>query len=131
MCYQEIPCPKNVHQLPSKQVTANGKCRQMEENRMKKLVTACCIALLLLSLCPSLSQAKVDREPGGMGAFIIGCCWGLREGTEWNEGADMHWREWLQIVPYVNIVIGIWNGIECYQGVTAHEWAAANGANWY
>ena len=85
----------------------------------------------LLSLSPANSDAKVSREPGGLPAFIIGCCWGLREGTEWNEGADMHWREWLRIVPYVNIVIGIWDGVECYQGITAHEWAKKNGANWY
>jgi hypothetical protein len=98
---------------------------------MKKFVAICCVLALALTLCPSVSQAKVSRQPGGIAPFFIGCCWGLREGTEWNEGAGMHWREWCRIVPLVNIVIAIWDGIECAQGVTAHEWAQKNGANWY
>ena len=98
---------------------------------MKRAIIAVLLAGALLSLMPINSDAKVSREPGGLPALLIGCCWGLREGTEWNEGADMHWREWVRIVPYVNIVIMIWDGMECYQGVTAHDWAKQNGANWY
>jgi hypothetical protein len=94
---------------------------------MKKLLMCSVIAALVLTALAPLAQAKVDREPGGYMAFFVGCCWGLREGLEWNEGAGMHWREWAQIVPGM----GIWAGIECAQGITAHEWAQKNGANWY
>ena len=97
---------------------------------MNKVVAAVCMALLI-GVCALESEAKVNREAGGPAAFIVGCCWGIREGSEWNEGADMHWREWMRIVPFVNLVIGVWDGIECYQGMTAHQWANRYGANWY
>lgn len=99
---------------------------------MKKIITICCVLALVLTLFPASSPAKVDRaQPGGLPAFLIGCLWGIREGSEWNEGADLHWREWCRIIPFVGLVIGIWDGIECSQGITAHEWAEINGANWY
>ena len=90
------------------------------------------LALLLTAFAPVVADAKVERaSPGGIPGFLIGCCWGLRVGTEWNEGADLHWREWCRIVPIVGFVIAIWDGYECSQGMTAHKWAEANGANWY
>ena len=64
---------------------------------MKKIVTLVCLLALLTAVCPTVSVAKVDRQPGGLPAFFVGCLWGLREGLEWNEGADMHWREWIRI----------------------------------
>lgn len=98
---------------------------------MKKIVSIVLLLVVLLALCPANSEARTNRDPGGIMPFIVGCCLGLREGTEWNEGADVHWREWCQLIPIVNIVFGIWNGIECAGGITAHEWAEKNGANWY
>ena len=98
---------------------------------MKKVLIVSCMAAFLIALVPEKSEAKSSHEKGGLPAGIVGCCWGLREGTEWNEGADMHWREWVRIVPFVNIVIGIWDGVECMQGVKAHDWAKQNGADWY
>jgi len=98
---------------------------------MRKIGFVLCVAALLMALCPAQSEAKVDREPGGFPAFFVGCCWGLREGVEWNEGADMHWREWCRIIPYAGIVFAVWDGVECYGGITAHDWAEKNGANWY
>ena len=98
---------------------------------MKKFGLVVCVAVLLMGVCPQVSTAKTDREPGGLPAFFIGCCWGLREGVEWNEGADLHWREWCRIIPYAGIVFAIWDGVECYNGITAQEWAEQNGANWY
>ena len=98
---------------------------------MKKLAAVVCVAVLVLTLCPLSGTAAVKRSPGGLPAFIVGCCWGIREGSMWNEGSDMHWREWVRIVPIVSLIVGIWDGIECYNGVTSHAWAEANGANWY
>lgn len=98
---------------------------------MMKFIAGLCVVMVLLTLCPVASQAAANREPGGVVAFFIGCCFGLRVGTEWNEGADLHWREWGVVIPVAGYIIGIWNGIECFQGIGAHEWAEANGANWY
>jgi len=98
---------------------------------MRKLAVWACLLAVGLAVFPFASQAKVDRKPGDIPAFIVGCCWGIREGTEWNEGADLHWREWMRVVPFVNIVIMIWDGKECYDGITARDWAKKNGANWY
>ncbi len=82
--------------------------------------------------CPMDAKAlNTERQPGGVPAFFIGCCFGLREGTQWNEGADLHWREWCVLIPYAGIVFAVWNGIDCANGLTAHEFAEQNGANWY
>ncbi|OGV15900.1 MAG: hypothetical protein A3J84_09795 [Ignavibacteria bacterium RIFOXYA2_FULL_37_17] len=98
---------------------------------MKKILLACCMVAFLVTLAPSTSQAKATHEKGGPAAFVVGCCWGIREGSEWNEGAGMHWREWCRIVPFVGFVIAIWDGVECSQGIKAHDWAKQNGADWY
>ena len=98
---------------------------------MKKVAIALFVVMFLALVLVPASEAKVTRTPGGIGAFLVGCCWGIREGSEWNEGADMHWREWIRIVPIVGFVIGIWDGVECAQGMTAHAWAQKYGANWY
>jgi len=102
-----------------------------EEDTMKKIILSGCLLAVLLAMCPTVSEAKTKRSPGGAAPFFIGCCWGLREGTEWNEGADLHWREWVRLIPVANIVFAIWDGVECAGGITAHEWAEKNGANWY
>ncbi len=99
-----------------------------------KRVVAAVVALIIgaMVLCPVDAQALNEtRKPGGVPAFLIGCCFGLREGTQWNEGADLHWREWCVLIPYAGIVFAIWNGIDCANGMTAHEFAEQNGANWY
>lgn len=95
-----------------------------------KAVTWLVIAIVVLGsvAVPSVRAAESAREPGGPAAFFIGCCLGLRVGLEYNEGAEVHWREWIRlVVPF----IGIWDGIECNEGITAHEWAEKNGADWY
>lgn len=97
--------------------------------RVVALSCAVCIALTAVAVTPA--AAATAREPGGPMAFLIGCCFGIREGSEWNEGKDMHWREIAPVIPYLGLIFSIWNGIECAQGMTAHEWAEANGANWY
>ena len=98
---------------------------------MKKLSLILCVVLLATALGPVVATAKTNRAPGGVPAFFIGCCWGLREGVEWNDGADLHWREWCRIIPYAGIVFAIWDGVDCYNGIGAKAWADANGANWY
>ena len=99
---------------------------------MKKFAAICCMIMLVTALTPTQSEAKNEnRQPGGAAGFFVGCCMGLRVGTEWNEGADLHWREWAVLIPYVGGIFAIWNGVDCASGITAHDWAQANGANWY
>lgn len=98
---------------------------------MKKLIAVLCISMLIITAVPLATMAKENPKPGGVPAFLIGCCFGLRVGTMWNEGVDLHWREWAVIIPYAGIIIAIWNGVDCYKGMTAHQWAEQNGANWY
>lgn len=122
---------------------------------MKKVVSVCCLVALLCTLCPTAVTAQEGR--GGIVSFLVGCCLGIREGTEYNEGKDIHWREWLPLaigiggmpvsmlvqgIPVVGQVIGlaigistlgvmVWNGVTCATGTTAHEFAEQYGTNWY
>jgi len=112
---------------------------------MKKLVTMLCIAGLVLTLVPATSHGAERAEKGGLKAFFVGCCFGIREGTEWNEGKDLHWREWIPlplaaagVIPYIGVigsiasgVFSIWNGVDCAKGMTSHEFAEKYGTNWY
>lgn len=99
---------------------------------MKKLGAVCCIALMLVALMPTTSQAVTTAEGrGGIGGFFVGCCLGLRVGADWNEGKDLHWRDLVRFVPYVNYVFGIWDGIECAQGMTTPDLAQRYGSNFY
>jgi hypothetical protein len=125
---------------------------------MKRVVAMLCVAALLLTLVPGPSSgaepakksppkiaATTKEKRGGIPAFFVGCCFGIREGTEWNEGKELHWREWIPIpfmlcsvIPYVGSVIAeasgvfhIWDGIECAQGMTSHQFAEKYGTNWY
>jgi hypothetical protein len=96
---------------------------------MKKVVGMVLAVTLAASvLAPMSAQAaNTDKAPGGVPAFFIGCCFGLRVGTQWNEGVDLHWREWASVIPGFNI----WNGVDCANGITGHEFAEMYGASWY
>ena len=103
----------------------------VKEKNMKKIVSIVLLLVVLPALCPANTEAGTDRDSGGIMPFMVGCCLGLREGLEYNEGADLHWREWVRLIPVAGVVFAIWDGVECANGITAHEWAEKNGANWY
>ena len=116
---------------------------------MRRVMGVCVVLLVLLSMCgvgsaadqkqaasaasssdssgASSSAGGGTSRGGGVAAFFIGCFYGPRVGLQWNEGIDLHWREWCHIVPGINV----WNAIECAQGLTGHEWAQKNGVKWY
>lgn len=99
---------------------------------MKKVTAILLVAMLLMAVCAPMVQAKVaNRKPGGVPGFLCGCCLGLRTGLEWNDGAELHWREWAPVIPWVGFIFSIWNGLDCYGGTTPKQWAEQNGANWY
>ena len=97
---------------------------------MKKLVASLLIAMLvLLAVAPAASAANAKR--GGFMGFIAGCCFGIRSGAAYNDGKELHFREWCPIIPYVGIIFSIWNGIDCAGGTTTADLATQYGATYY
>lgn len=96
---------------------------------MKKLVVCLMIAVVLLGSVPV--QAAMGSGRGGVMGFIAGCCFGIRAGADYNSGKEIHWREWCMLIPYVNIVFAIWNGIDGANGVTRADYASQYGEMFY
>ncbi|NCD33447.1 MAG: hypothetical protein EOL87_08545 [Spartobacteria bacterium] len=96
---------------------------------MKKLT-----AIALLSLMMSISVAPVAQAGSGRGGFmgfIAGCCFGMRAGGQYNEGKDIHWREWCMFIPVVGMAISIWNGVDGASGVTEADYADQYGSQYF
>ncbi len=97
----------------------------------KSVIVLLALTLVMCSWASTGTAAEVAPGRGGIGGFFVGCCLGVRTGALWNEGKDLHWREYVRFVPYVNYVFGIWDGIECAQGITTEELQSRYGANFY
>jgi hypothetical protein len=96
---------------------------------MKKTI-ACMMAAMMLALSAG-SASAVNENRGGVMGFIAGCCFGIRAGGEYNEGKEIHWREWVTLIPYVNIVFAIWNGIDGANGMSTKDYAKKYGSSFY
>lgn len=83
----------------------------------------------LLMATPSMAETYEGR--GGIGGLLVGCCFGVRTAGAFNEGKDLHFREWALLIPYVGAVFAIWNGIEGAQGITTSELQQNYGALYY
>lgn len=97
---------------------------------MKKVIVCLLVLALLGAATPSFA-AKAGAGRGGFMGFIAGCCFGIRAGAAYNDGKEIHWREWVLLIPYVGIVFAIWNGVEGAKGVTTKDLAARYGAMYY
>ena len=96
---------------------------------MKKLLVG---LLLVVVLAGSFSPAyAINEKRGGVMGFVAGCCFGIRAGAAYNDGKEIHWREWVMLVPFVNIVCEIWNGIDGANGMQTSDYAAKYGAIYY
>jgi hypothetical protein len=95
---------------------------------MKKLMACMMIAMLLLM---AVAPAATAAGRGGFMGFIAGCCFGVRAGSAYNDGKELHFREWCTIIPYVGVVFSIWNGIDSAQGKTTADLAGQYGATYY
>jgi hypothetical protein len=94
-----------------------------------KIIASLLIALMvLLSIAPAVSAASGE---GGFMGFLVGCCFGIRSGAAYNDGKDLHWREWVLIVPIAGIVVAIMNGLDGMNGLSTQDMAAQYGANFY
>lgn len=98
--------------------------------KRKFIIALCAVAFGLGSLNFG-SNAQAAEGRGGIGGFAIGCCFGLRTVADWNEGKDLHWREWGRIIPYVGLVFAVWDGIDGSNGVTNAELDTRYPGNFY
>ena len=97
---------------------------------MKKLVASLLVVLfVLIAFAPAAVAANSDR--GGFLGFIVGCCFGIRSGAAYNDGKDLHWREWALIIPIAGLVVAILNGLDGMNGLGSKDMAAQYGSNFY
>ena len=96
---------------------------------MKKLIAGLMVALVLGSA--TLPAMAINEQRGGVMGFIAGCCFGLRAGAAYNDGKEIHWREWVKLIPYVNIVFAIWDGVDGTNGMQTKDYATKYGAIYY
>lgn len=95
---------------------------------MKFIASLLVVLFVLLSFAPAVSAAG---EKGGFMGFIVGCCFGIRSGAAYNDGKDLHWREWALIIPIAGIVVAVLNGLDGMNGLTNKDMAAQYGASFY
>ena len=95
---------------------------------MRKLSAVLFVAALLVS-APSMVEAQEGRS--GIGSMLVGCCFGVRTAGEFNEGKDLHFRDWGRIIPLVSVVLAVWDGIQGYEGITTADLAEEYGSNYY
>lgn len=96
---------------------------------MKKIIVTSLMAFLLIGMMPHSDVEASGR--GGIGGLLVGCCFGIRTTGQWNEGKDLHFRDWGRLIPLVNIVLAVWDGIQGYEGITTADLAAEYGSNYY
>ena len=96
---------------------------------MKKIIASLLIATMVLGAVAPVQAAEKGR--GGFMGFIAGCCFGMRAGADYNEGKQIVWREWVQLIPYVGLVFAIWNGIDGANGVTRADYAETYGSTYF
>ena len=96
---------------------------------MRKWIMGLMVGVLVVG--STLTASAMNENRGGMMGFIAGCCFGIRAGGAYNDGKEIHWREWVGLIPYVNIIFYIWNGIDGANGVSTKDYAAKYGAMYY
>ena len=94
---------------------------------MKKIGVFVLLGCLLFAVAPM----QVEANRGGIGGFLVGCCFGLRTAGQYNEGKNLHFRDWGRIIPYVGGVFAIWDGIEGAQGQTLSDLRSSYGAQYF
>lgn len=95
---------------------------------MMKKVSCLVLAGLLLVSIPMASEAS---QRGGIGGLLVGCCFGVRTAAAYNDGKNLHFRDWAVILPYVGVVFAIWNAVDGAQGVTTTELQQRYGAMYF
>jgi len=55
----------------------------------------------------------------------------VRSATAYNDGKDLHWREWGRLIPFAGFVFAIWDGVDGMNGRTTGNLASEYGATYY
>ena len=97
--------------------------------KVKKMIAVVMVATMLMLGAGQVAQAAEGR--GGFMGFIAGCCFGMRAGAAFNDGKDIHWREWCMLIPFANYVFSIWNGVDGASGVTTADYADQYGSMYF
>ena len=95
---------------------------------MRSVAILMLIAVLGVAL-PSIAEAGEGR--GGIGGLLVGCCFGVRTAAAFNEGKDLHFREWGRLIPYAGIIFAVWDGIDGAGGITTTQLQQQYGALYY
>ena len=95
---------------------------------MKKMIAILMATGMMLG---ATAQAEQSAGRGGPMGFIAGCCFGVRAAADYNDGKEIHWREWVTLVPYANIVFAIWNGVDGANGKDRADFSDEFGAMYY
>jgi hypothetical protein len=96
---------------------------------MKKLIACLLIAVFVSGF--ALDSKALNEQRGEVMGFIAGCCFGVRAAAAYNDGKEIHWREWVLLVPIANIVFAIWNGVDGANGMTTADYARKYGSVYY
>ncbi len=96
---------------------------------MTKLLASLMVGVLLL--CAAVTSPALNENRGGMMGFIAGCCFGIRSAAAYNDGKEIHWREWVLVIPVANIVFAIWNGVDGANGMTTSDYVKAYGTSFF
>lgn len=95
---------------------------------MKKWIACSMVALLVFSAVP-VAEAQSQRD--GLSGLLVGCCFGIRTAGQFNSGKDLHFRDWGRLIPFVGIVLAVWDGMEGAQGVTTDNLATQYGSQYF
>ena len=96
---------------------------------MRKWMVSLMVGMLLAG--STLTASAMNENRGGLMGFIAGCCFGMRAGAAYNDGKEIHWREWVLIIPVANIFFAIWNGVDGVNGMTTADYTKAYGASFF
>ena len=96
---------------------------------MRKTVAMIMVGVMMLTAISV--QAAPEKGRGGVMGFIAGCCFGVRASSDYNDGKEIHWREWVMVVPIAGFVCAIWNGIDGAAGTTRADYAEQYGSTYY
>lgn len=96
---------------------------------MKIVALFLVMVMALFAFAPA--GVAAERNTGGIESFLIGCCFGIRSAAAHNDGKDLHWREWIRIIPFANIVGMVFDAVDGMNGMTNKDLADAYGSNFY
>jgi hypothetical protein len=97
--------------------------------KMRKLGLVLPVACLILGGWANTAAAAGERG-GGMG-FLVGCCLGVRTAAAWNEGKQLHWRDWGRLIPGVSLYVGVVDGLDGKAGIKTADLQRKFGAVYY